>query len=194
MNEIIYGKISVDDIAINSYERAKRLQISNNFTMSEIDACFDRLRTVVDCKYSAVKVPVEIFDDNTIDCGFGKLKSSNLVKNLKDSREVFVFGVTLGIGVDRLLAKLQPISAAEYFITDALSSAVAEGAMDKAESIVKGDAATRPRFSPGFGDFLIENQVKILELINAQRLLGITINKSFLMSPKKSVTAIMGVI
>ncbi len=193
MNSVIYGKIKFEEIMINSYERAKRLSIAGDFDMKEFDICFNRLKPVVDCKYSAVKVPVNIFDENTLDCGFGQFKSENIIKNLKDSREVFVFGVTLGIGVDRLLNKLSAVSMSEYFITDALSSALAEGAMDKAEELVKDKLPTRPRFSPGFGDFLIENQPNILKLINAERLLGITVNKSYLMSPKKSVTAIMGI-
>ena len=194
MNSVIYGNIPTEQIIVNSYERAKRFNITDDFSMEEFDKCFDKLKAVVDCKYSAVRVPVRILNDCTLDCGFGEIKSKNLIKNLKDSREIFVFGVTLGMGVDRILTRLRAISPSEYFITDALSSALAEGAMDRTEKLVKGNTFTRPRFSPGFGDFVIENQVKILELINAQRLLGITINKSYLMSPMKSVTAVMGII
>ncbi len=194
MNAVVYGKIPIDEIVINSYERSRRLQISADFDMAEFNKCFDRLKNVADCKYSAVCVPVEVYNDEVLDCGFGSFKSRNLIKNLKDSCEAYVFGITLGLGVDRLLYKLAAISPSEYFVTDALSSALAEGAMDKAEILVKGENHTRPRFSPGFGDFAIDNQPKILELINAQRLLGITLNQSYIMSPKKSVTAIMGVI
>ncbi len=193
MNEIIFGRIATDEIVINTYERAKRLHITKDFNMEQFDACFEQLKSVVDCKYSAVKASVNILDNRWLDCGFGKLESEKLIKNLKNCREAYVFGMTLGYGVDRLLAKLKSISATEYFITDALSSALAEGAMDKAEELVKGASETRPRFSPGFGDFAIENQAGILRLIDAQRRLGISLSKSYLMSPKKSVTAIMGV-
>ncbi len=194
MNSIIYGKIPTEDIVINPYERTKRLNIDGSFDMAEFDQCFEKLKAVVDCKYSAARVPVKISKDNILDCGFGEFKSEKLVKNLKDSSELFVFGVTLGIGVDRLLHRLRAVSMPEYFITDALSSALAEGAMDKVEKTVKGSEETRPRFSPGFGDFSIENQVGMLRLINAQQLLGITLNKAYLMSPVKSVTAVMGII
>ena len=194
MNSVIYGEIPANEIVVNSYERNRRLHITENFNIEEFDKCFDRLKGVVNCKYSAVRVPVRIFDDKKLDCGFGEFESSNLIKNLKDSREAFVFGVTLGMGVDRLLHRLHAVSALEYFVTDALSSALAEGAMDKAEGLVKCNAITRPRFSPGFGNYAIENQPRILELLNAQRLLGITVDKSYLMTPRKSVTAIMGII
>ena len=119
--------------------------------------------------------------------------SATLIKNLQGCREVFVFAVTLGLGVDRLLTQLSLVSPSKHFITDALASAMAEAAADKAEEIIKGTLACRPRFSPGFGDLSIELQPRILNLLNAQRLLGITTNNSLLMSPGKSVTAIMGI-
>jgi len=65
--------------------------------------------------------------------------------------------------------------------------------MNESEKRVKGDILCRPRFSPGFGDFGLEHQKAILDLVNAERLLGITVNKSYMMSPMKSVTAIMGI-
>ncbi|MBR5155004.1 MAG: hypothetical protein IKW62_00790 [Clostridia bacterium] len=189
-----YGTIPTNEILINPYERAKRLQVASNFNMDEFDKCFEKLKVVVDCKYLGVKVPVKRLGGSSLDCGFGEFESEKLLKNLKDCNEAFVFCVTLGIGVDRLLNKLKTISPVEYFITDSLSSALAEGAMDKAEKIIKGETLTRPRFSPGFGDFGIELQPRILELLNAPRLLGMTVNKSYLMLPMKSVTAVMGII
>ncbi len=194
MNPVSYGIIPTDEIIINSYECAKRLQITNNFNMEEFDKCFERLKTAVDCKYLGTRVPVKRQCGNILDCGFGEFKSEKLAKNLKGCDEVFVFCVTLGLGVDRLLSKLKAISPAEYFITDSLSSALAEGAMDKAETIVKGETLTKPRFSPGFGDFDIRLQPRILEFLNAYRLVGITANESCIMLPMKSVTAVMGVI
>ncbi len=194
MIPINYGIIPTDEIAINSYERAKRLKIANGFNMDEFDECFEKLKTVVNCRCVGARVTIKRLGGSILNCGFGEFESEKLLKNLKNSQEAFVFCVTLGVGVDRLLNKLKTISPAEYFITDALSSALAEGAMDKAERIIKGEALTRPRFSPGFGDFDIELQPKILELLNAQRLLGITVNRACLMSPMKSATAVMGII
>ena len=53
---------------------------------------------------------------------------------------------------------------------------------------------TKPRFSPGYGDLPIEIQPKILTVLSADKTLGITLNESYLMTPVKSITAIMGVI
>lgn len=194
MNLIEYSIIPTEEIILNEYETANRLKVSKGFTSAEIEKNLERLKDVVNGRFSATRVLIKRPKEDTLDLGFGEFKSKILAKNLKDSREAFVFAVTLGMGVDRLLTKLSKTSTAEYFITDALASAMAEALMDEAERRVKGEILTRPRFSPGFGDFTIEIQPRILSLLNAQKLLGITVNDSFLMSPVKSVTAVMGIV
>ena len=194
MNLIEYSIIPTEEIILNEYETANRLKVSKGFTSAEIEKNLERLKDVVNGRFSATRVLIKRPKEDTLDLGFGEFKSKILAKNLKDSREAFVFAVTLGMGVDRLLTKLSKTSTAEYFITDALASAMAEALMDEAERRVKGEILTRPRFSPGFGDFTIEIQPRILSLLNAQKLLGITVNDSFLMSPVKSVTAVLGIV
>jgi hypothetical protein len=194
MNGITSNIIPVEEIVLNDYEFAKRLNIKKGFASEEIDYNLERLKAVVNCKYAQTRAFVEHFDDDWLNCGFGMFKSEKLVKNLKNCRETFVFAVTLGIGVDRLLNKLSALSVTDYFITDALASAMAEAAVDEAEKRIKGEVNCRPRFSPGFGDFSIELQPKIIDLLNGQRLLGISVGKSLLMTPMKSVTAIMGIL
>ncbi|MBR3258643.1 MAG: vitamin B12 dependent methionine synthase, partial [Eggerthellaceae bacterium] len=45
---------------------------------------------------------------------------------------------------------------------------------------------------PGYGDLPLEVQPDLLGLLDASRRLGITLSDSLLMSPTKSVTAIVG--
>lgn len=193
MIAIDYRMIPVDELVMNESETARRLHIAKGFEMTQIDECLAELKKAVNCKFSAVRTPVEYLGDGCLDCGFGVFKSTTLIKNLQGCKEVFVFASTLGMGVDRLLNQLSRVSPAKYFITDALASSMAEAMADKTDELVKGNVPCRPRFSPGFGDLSLEVQPKILNLLNAQRLLGITTNKAFLMSPGKSVTAIMGI-
>lgn len=193
MTAIDYRVIPTDDLVLNKGETARRLHTSRGFEMDEIDVCLAELKKAVNAKFSAVRVPVKYFDNDCIDCGFGKFKSATLIKNLQGCKEAFVFAVTLGLGVDRLLTQLSLVSPSRHFICDALASAMAEAAAEKTEEIIKENLDCRPRFSPGFGDLSLEFQPQILNLLNAQRLLGITTNKTFLMSPTKSVTAIVGI-
>ena len=48
------------------------------------------------------------------------------------------------------------------------------------------------RFSPGYGDSPLEMQKQVLDLLDAENKLGITLSKGYMMSPSKSITAIMG--
>ncbi len=193
MNAIEYRMIPVSELILDEGENARRLHTAKGFELIQIDECLAELKKAVNCKFAALRCPVHYFGDGRLDIGFGEFKSETLVKNLQGCNEVFIFAATLGHGVDRLLTQLSLVSPARHFITDALASSMAESAANLADKIVKGKIQCRPRFSPGFGDLSLEVQPKLLKLLNAQRLLGITISSSFLMSPAKSVTAIMGI-
>ena len=52
--------------------------------------------------------------------------------------------------------------------------------------------ALTERFSPGFGDLPLELQRQVTEALDCPRSLGITLGESLLMTPSKSVTAIIG--
>ena len=193
MIPVTYGTIPVHQLDLNESETARRLQVEKNYKNELINQCLDELKGVVNCKFSAVLSSVSHYENGFIDIGFGKFQSHALSENLKDCNKAYIFAVTLGLGVDRLLNKYSLTSPAGYFILDGLSSSMAEAATDKAEKNIRGSFPCRPRFSPGYGDLPLEIQPDILRLLNAEKLLGITINNALLMSPKKSVTAIMGI-
>ncbi len=193
MIAIDYRAVPCEELKLNEYEVAKRLHTEKGYESAEVDFCFKELKKAAAPKFSGVRVSVSYGGEGVIDLGFGRFKSCTLEKNLQGCAEAFIFAATLGHGVDRLLNQLSCISPARHFITDALASAMAEALADKTEILVKGDALCRPRFSPGFGDLGLELQPRLLNLLNAQRLLGITTNNSYMMTPMKSVTAIMGI-
>ena len=144
MNAIDYRTIPIDELHMNESETARRLHTAKGFDMEIIDECFEELKKVAACKFSAVRNKVEYLDDERLDIGFGEFKSATLIKNLQGCKEVFIFAVTLGHGVDRLLNGLSRISPAKYFITDALASSLAEAAADKVDKLLRKDILCRP--------------------------------------------------
>ncbi len=194
MNLVDCGALEARDIPINEYELSKRLNTEKGFRNEDVERNFERLQKEISCRYLYARTFVKRLENGNIDLGFGEFKSETLLKNLKGSKEVFVFVVTLGLGVDRLLNKLSKISVTDYFITDAIASALAEGAANEADARIKKEILCRPRFSPGFGDLSLEIQPRLLKFLNAQKLLGISVGKSYLMAPMKTVTAIMGIV
>ena len=61
------------------------------------------------------------------------------------------------------------------------------------ESFEKKGLYLRPRFSPGYGDFPLECQRDITSVLETAKRIGIMLTDSLLMTPSKSVTAVMGV-
>ena len=50
----------------------------------------------------------------------------------------------------------------------------------------------RPRFSPGYGDFPLTAQRDIFAILDCPKRIGLSLNQSLLLSPTKSVTAVIG--
>lgn len=190
---IIFRSLPADELILNDIETAARLKTRKGYTDEVIEACRKRLIETADCRFCAVKAGIRYPDENLIDMGFGEFISKDLYTNLSGAKEAYIFAVTVGISVDRLLSRLYYTSPAEHFITDALASALAEAATDRTEEILKEGINCRRRFSPGYGDLPLELQPQVLQAVNAGRLLGITLSKALLMTPKKSITAIMGI-
>lgn len=194
--QIVCGR--VDEVALDPHEVCRRLQIPRGFESEGMDSlvgrCVGRLKEAVDCRYAYVRVPVEVSSSAVCRFDFGEVESMDLSKNLRGCTEAFVFAVTLGIGVDRLLHRLNLLSQAEHFITDALASAAAEGLCDGVNGILASSGQLRPRFSPGYGDVPLSFQAPLLGRLRADATLGITLNGAYLMTPMKSITAIVGIL
>ena len=185
--------VETEKIAINKNESAVRLKIPRSYTDEAITRCESNLRRVLNCKYAYINVSVQMKSDNICDLGFGDIESYDLAKTLKGCNEAYILGVTIGIGADRLISRLAVTSPAESFITDALASAAAESLCDYADNILRKEGEQPFRFAPGYGDMPLSYQPAVLEALNADYTLGIRLNGSLLMTPMKSITAILGI-
>ena len=145
--------------------------------------------------YKAVmsKVPVTLKEDNVVDFGFCKIQNENLYKNLSGCDSAYVFATTAGIAVDRLIMRYSKISPAEAMVCDSIASSAVEVWCDEVNAEIYSFGATKPRFSPGYGGVSLEYQRDILDFLDAERKIGITLSESFMMIPAKSVTAFVGV-
>ena len=117
-------------------------------------------------------------------------------KMLADCDTALLLACTLGIGFEQRLRALEKRDMGEAVILDACGSAWVESGCDMAEREIAGRFAGRfltDRFSPGYGDLPLALQPVILAALNAEKLLGIHVGESFLMTPSKSVTAVIGV-
>lgn len=124
-------------------------------------------------------------------------KSKALTRLLRNCGEIILFSATVGLETDRYIAKQQRISPVKALIANAYGAERIENLCDTFCADIKNTVAkenlfiTR-RFSPGYGDFPLEAQSEIFNLLDCSRQIGVSLNDSLLMSPSKSVTAIMG--
>lgn len=74
-----------------------------------------------------------------------------------------------------------------------------EEVCDAVENLVKEKAAANGcsitfRYSPGYGDLPLEVQNSFLRALDAQKKIGLTVSRNNLLFPRKSVTAIIGIV
>ena len=141
---------------------------------------------------------LEQMADDRFKIGKLDVKSKGLGKNLKGCSSVAVFGATLGIEVDRLIQRSSVRNMAKAVVVQACAAAYLEEYCDQIQEELRREKEKealylRPRFSPGYGDLSLALQKDIFAVLDCPRKIGITLNESLLMSPSKSVTAIIGV-
>ena len=132
-----------------------------------------------------------------LDLGFARTESVALRKNLEGCRSLVLFAATVGIGLDRLIEKYTRLSPARAVMLQAIGAERIESlcdvfAQELAEQAAAEGLSLRPRFSPGYGDFPLAMQKPIFEALDCSCKIGLTLNGSLLMSPSKSVTAVIG--
>ena len=131
---------------------------------------------------------------DTCDFGAFSLCSHKLSENLRGCERVLVFAATLGLDLDRLIAKYGRLSPSRALMLQAMGAERIEALCDRfCEEMEKEyDCPLRPRFSPGYGDLPLESQKVIFSLLDCSRQIGLFLNESLIMSPSKSVTAFVG--
>lgn len=135
--------------------------------------------------------------EGLLDLGFAETASESLSRNLADCTSVVLFAATVGLGIDRLIARYGRVSPTRALLLQAIGNERVEALCDafnrETDGILRSRGLfTRPRFSPGYGDLPLSIQRNVFAALDCQRRIGLTLNESLLMSPSKSVTALIG--
>lgn len=159
--------------------------------------CLEEVLPKLTYKVCHIELPLYIEEDL---CDFGciQVKSKHLAKNLSDCESVILFAATIGVEIDRLIAKYGRISPTKALLMQAIGAERIEGLCDAFENQMREISTLEgkefcPRFSPGYGDLPLEMQKDIFRVLDCSKHIGLSLNESLLMSPSKSVTAFIGV-
>ena len=142
--------------------------------------------------------PFSFLVEEELDFTVFRTESRSLSRNLKDCEQVILFAATLGTEADSLIRKYSKLQMSKAVTMQAAATAMIESYCDEIntelkETFEKKGLYLRPRFSPGYGDFPLECQRDITAVLETAKRIGIMLTDSLLMTPSKSVTAVMGV-
>lgn len=122
---------------------------------------------------------------------------SSLAEHLEGCRDVYLVCGTIGAGFDAMQRRVSATSASDTLILQAIGAAMIEKLMDHAENEISGELAEgeslTPRYSPGYGNFPLDAQRTMLDLLDTPRRIGVSLTGTMLMVPSKSVSAVIGV-
>ena len=133
-------------------------------------------------------------EDKNCDFGVFSVDSERLAENLSGCNQAVIFAATVGVGIDRLISKYTRISPSRALFFQAIGAERIEALCGVFCSDIQKEYSTipKPRFSPGYGDLPLTVQNSIFSVLSPSTHIGLTLNSSLLMSPTKSVTAIIG--
>ncbi|MDO4488000.1 MAG: vitamin B12 dependent-methionine synthase activation domain-containing protein [Eubacteriales bacterium] len=192
-----YEAPPVDEREILRYSGVKPTSTASESDIAALKELMNEMlsesASVLTYKVCYATLPVST-DGNTCDFGAFKVASKNLSKKLEGCDSAVFFAATIGIGIDRLIAKYNHVSPAKALMLQAVGAERIESLVeifcDELESSV---GPVKPRYSPGYGDLPLEFQRTVFSLLDCPRKIGITLNESLFMTPSKSVTAIVGI-
>ena len=111
----------------------------------------------------------------------GILKGEDIFRHLEGCSEAVLLAVTVGPGVDGQIRRAGVGDIAAGVASDAIGSVLAEQGL-----FLTG------RFSPGYGDWPIGVQPLVAAALDTARRAGLCVTENDLMTPRKSVTALLG--
>ena len=198
----------IEKIPINLPEKEIFSRLKYNIHKSVIDD--DAKKRIISkikegfsiCEPKGAWIREKIFsiEDDSVIFENGIVLKSKSIKELliKSNSAIFLF-TTMGSKIVELIEDLfQKGDGSSSVIYDAVASESADAAMDWLNEYIRkelrrnAESLTRMRFSPGYGDFLLENQRCFFDLLNMKDF-GIKLNEKYIFTPEKTVTAIIGI-
>ena len=128
--------------------------------------------------------------------GSGVVFRGNAIRrHLAGCNAVYLVAATLGLGLDKTIAGLMRTEPAVGVMTDAAAVSYIESVLDDltADLAAREHGRLTHRFSCGYADFPLEQQTDFMRLLDMGRKLGVFIGADYLMTPQKTVTAVIGV-
>ncbi len=165
---------------------------------NQLHACVDLINTYEQQDYTSAIFELNHTGDLSLKGTDFALHGEHIKKHLAHCSMALVFVATAGYPIDKLIAINQVKDLTFSYLLDTCAGLFVEKLCDEIQNTVllnvgqKGYTITN-RYSCGYGDFPLNSQGKIISLLNADKKLGIVVTSGGMMTPTKSVSAIIGI-
>lgn len=120
------------------------------------------------------------------------LEYSDLIDLFDSCDKVVIIACTLGIELDKLLRYYSMIDMTKMTVMDALASSYIEIKCDEFEEKQNFGKHTF-RFCPGYGNVPLEINQKLVNALNCDKHIGLTVQENNLLLPQKSMIGLIGI-
>jgi hypothetical protein len=139
----------------------------------------------------------EVRDDRVVlDVSDTLLVGSNMVKLLARSDYATLLAATIGPDLEARIEEIKAADTADAYFLDVVGGWMADYMADRVDAVAQTEIARSGygrtmRYSPGYGDWDLSAQPELLRLVDAAAL-GVGCTETFILQPRKSVTAVIG--
>ena len=193
------GKLEIPKDEVLRYLGYRSQQIDEKLD-ELINLTIEESKTLITPRFITSRCKVSLVENGVKLLGTSILLTGNDIKeHLKDSKECILMGVTIGGNIEKRINLYGKTNLTKSLILDSCATTAVEEICDKVEDYIKGEAigngeSTTFRYSPGYGDLSLDVQKDIINTLKAEKTIGLTVSAHNLLMPKKSVTAIIGLI
>ena len=186
LRELRIPKIKyVKELKEEGVAKAIKQAIDTAYTLIHGRACYKTFRVV------------DVGKDRVItDASESIFLGSNMVKLLARSDYATLLATTVGPELERKVDHLKKTHTADAYFLDVVGGWMADYMADRVDAIVQSEVTRSGygrtmRYSPGYGDWDLTVQKELLGLVEAKSI-GVTCTDTFILQPRKSVTAVIG--
>ncbi len=142
------------------------------------------------------RLPLSI-SESMLHIGSLTMESKSLADHLAGCREAILLAATLGVQADQIIRRASVTHMSRAVVLTACAAAKLEAYLSAtgdalARELQKESLFLTPRFSPGYGDLSLSRQGELLNLLEAGKRIGLGLTAEHMLTPTKSVTAILG--
>ena len=178
-----------DRADILRYARTQRGDVTAASLLEELLPSAEAVITPRLC-YRTVAV---VREGDRVGLDFATVASPSLSHHLSGCTHAVLLVATVGLALDRMIARERSRSPVRALLLGAIGTERVEALCDAfCEALHEAGTGPVARRSPGYADLSLSLQTPLLAFLDAPHRVGVMLSEHLLMSPSKSVSAIVG--